>query len=45
MAWDIRTARDAEAPLVPELLDAMGVNGFRPETMIADRGYDIGPGL
>jgi IS5 family transposase len=43
VAWDVRTARDAEAPLVPELLDAMGVNGFHPETMIADKGYDVGP--
>ena len=43
VAWDVRTAKDAEAPLVSELLDAMGVNGFHPETMIADKGYDVGP--
>ncbi len=43
MAWAVRTAKDAEAPVVPELLDAMLACGFDPETMTADKGYDVGP--
>ncbi len=43
VAWDVRSAKDAEVPVLPELLDAMMLNGFAPETCVADKGYDATP--
>jgi len=40
VAWKTRTARDAEVPVVPSLLDAMQANGFVPTTCAMDKGYD-----
>ncbi len=40
VAWETHTAKDAEVPVVPTLLDAMQENGFRPAHLIADKGYD-----
>ena len=42
VAWDVRTAKDAEVPVVPELLDAMVACGLAPETCAMDKGYDAG---
>jgi Transposase DDE domain/Transposase domain (DUF772) len=43
VAWQVETARAAEAPLVPALLDSMIARGFDPQVCIADKGYDVGP--
>jgi DDE family transposase len=43
VAWKVETARDAESPLVPDLLDAVRSRGFDPSVAILDRGYDNGP--
>ena len=43
LAWNVRTARDAEAPAAAPLLDAVSARGFAPATAAMDRGYDIGP--
>ncbi len=40
VAWETHTARDAEVPVVPSLLDAMRANGFAPVTCAMDKGYD-----
>jgi hypothetical protein len=40
LAWEVRTAKDSEIPLVPVLLDAAGSRGFRPAIAVLDRGYD-----
>ncbi len=40
LAWEIRTARDAECLRVPDLLDETLRRGFVPTFAIADRGYD-----
>ncbi len=40
VAWEVRTARDAESVRVPDLLDATRARGFDPTTAILDRGYD-----
>lgn len=40
MAWETHTARDAEVPVVPSLLDSMRANGFLPATVAIDKGYD-----
>lgn len=42
IAWRVETARDAESPLVPDLLDTIARRGFKPEIGILDRGYDNG---
>jgi len=43
IAWETHTAKDAEVPVVPSLLDKMAENGIRPNVCIADKGYDVGP--
>jgi len=43
VAWRVETARNAEAPLVPDLLDLVRSRGFTPSVAILDRGYDNGP--
>ncbi len=43
MAWTVETAKAAEAPMVPGLLDSLVARGFDPETCAMDRGYDVGP--
>ncbi len=40
VAWETHTAKDAEVPVVPSLLDAMRANGFVPTTCAMDKGYD-----
>lgn len=40
LSWTTRTARDAEVPVVADLLDMLAGNGIRPSVCIADRGYD-----
>ncbi len=42
LAWETRTARDAEVPVVPALLDHMRDNGFAVATCAMDKGYDAG---
>jgi len=43
IAWRTETARDAESPLVPSLLDSVADRGFAPSVAILDRGYDVTP--
>ena len=43
LSWETRTARDAEVPVVPALLDTLAEYGIRPAVCIADRGYDAAP--
>jgi hypothetical protein len=43
LAWEVRTAKDAEAPIVPGLLDSIAARGFRPDYAVLDRGYDVAP--
>ena len=38
VAWETHTAKDAEVPVVPSLLDAMRANGFAPATCAMDKG-------
>ncbi|HEV2124462.1 MAG TPA: transposase [Chloroflexota bacterium] len=40
VAWETHTARDAEAPVVPALLDKLTGYGITPTVCIADKGYD-----
>ncbi len=40
VAWETHTAKDAEVPVVPSLLDSMRTNGFSPATVAMDKGYD-----
>lgn len=40
LAWEVHTAKDAEVPVVPTLLDALTVRGFAPEYAMLDKGYD-----
>lgn len=40
LAWETRTARDGEVPVVPALLDLLDDYGIKPNVCIADRGYD-----
>jgi hypothetical protein len=42
VAWETYTAKDAEVPVVPSLLDSMRANGFVPTTCAMDKGYDAG---
>ena len=43
VAWETRTARDAEVPVVPTLLDKLANYGINPTVCIADKGYDVAP--
>ena len=43
VAWEIRSARDAETTVALPLLDAVKSGGFDVQTAIADKGYDNGP--
>jgi transposase len=43
IAWRVETARDAESPLVPSLLDMLTARDFAPTIAILDRGYDNTP--
>jgi len=40
LAWVVHTAKDAEVPVVPGLLDAVTTRGFVPEYAMLDKGYD-----
>ncbi len=40
VAWETHTAKDAEVPVVPSLLDSMRANGFAPVACAMDKGYD-----
>ena len=42
VAWETHTAKAAEVPVVPSLLDAMRGNGFAPTSCAMDKGYDAG---
>ncbi len=43
VAWEIRSARDAETTVALPLLDAVKAGGFDVRNAIADKGYDNGP--
>ena len=43
LAWEIHTARDAEATVALPVMDAVIACGFAPETCTMDKGYDSGP--
>lgn len=43
LAWEVRTAKDAEATVALPLLDATRARGFAVETCAMDKGYDNGP--
>ncbi|HSH59652.1 MAG TPA: transposase [Acidimicrobiales bacterium] len=43
VAWETHTAKDAEVPVVPSLLDSLADLGIRPAVCIADKGYDVAP--
>ncbi|MCA1708817.1 MAG: transposase, partial [Actinobacteria bacterium] len=43
LSWTVATARDAEVPVVPGLLNKLAGYGIRPAVAIADKGYDVGP--
>lgn len=43
LAWNVRTASNAEAPAAAPLLDAARARGFDPKTAAMDKGYDVGP--
>jgi len=43
VSWTTHTARDAEVPVVPALLDKLAGYGIRPSVCIADKGYDVAP--
>ncbi len=43
LSWVVATARDAEVPVVPGLLDKLAGYGIRPAVAIADKGYDVAP--
>lgn len=42
LAWTIATAKSAEALFAVDLLDEVMERGFHPETLAADKGYDVG---
>ncbi len=42
VAWETHTAKDAEVPVVPSLLDKIADYGITPAVCIADKGYDAG---
>lgn len=41
LAWQVASARHHESTFVAALLDAARARGFQPETMAADKGYDV----
>jgi transposase, IS5 family len=43
LAWEVRTAKDAEARAALPLIDATRARGFAVETCAMDKGYDNGP--
>lgn len=43
LAWEVRTAKDAEATAALPLIDATRARGFAVETCAMDKGYDNGP--
>ena len=43
LAWETHTARNAEVPVVPALLDKLAEYGIRVSVCVADRGYDAAP--
>jgi len=43
VAWEVRTASDAETTVALPLLDAVKARGFDVRHAIADKGYDNGP--
>ena len=43
IAWRVETAKQAESPLVPDLLDTIKGRGFKMTNAILDKGYDNGP--
>jgi transposase len=43
IAWRVETARQAESPLVPDLLDTIKGRGFKMTNAILDKGYDNAP--
>jgi hypothetical protein len=40
VAWRVETAKRNESLFLAPLLDAATARGFRPETVVADKGYD-----
>ena len=40
LAWEVHTAKDAEVPVVPTLLDTLERRRFQPAFAVLDRGYD-----
>jgi transposase, IS5 family len=40
LAWEVHTAKDAEVPIVPNLLNALTARGFSPVHAMLDKGYD-----
>jgi IS5 family transposase len=42
LAWEVRTAREAEVNFAVPLLDAVVERGFVPGTVACDKGYDAG---
>lgn len=43
LAWQVETAKDAEVPVVPTLLDRLKDHRFPVEHAVLDKGYDVGP--
>jgi hypothetical protein len=43
LAWQVRTAKDAEQPQALDLIDAALARGFEVRVAIADKGYDNEP--
>lgn len=43
VAWETHTARDAEVPVVSDLLDKVAGYGIQASVCIADKGYDAAP--
>lgn len=41
VAWQVETARTNETLIAPGLLDAALASGFRTETCVMDKGYDV----
>ena len=40
LAWEVRSARDADMRLVEPLLKQLGRRGFKPRSVAMDKGYD-----
>jgi hypothetical protein len=43
LAWEVRTAKDPETPMVPILLDQLNERGMVPNHAVLDKGYDGEP--